>query len=258
MASEPPSGDGGDEPFRLLVTPAADGAWNMSVDQALLEQAATSGQGALRFYAWQEPTLSLGYFQPWQERERHAASLRCACVRRSSGGGAILHDQELTYSIAVPPGHRLARRAEELYETVHASLTGLLYERLGIVAILAEKRAPVSGAEAFLCFQRRAGGDVVIGDTKVAGSAQRRFRGAVLQHGSILLRRSEWASELPGLDAFSDQPIAWRLLASWWQQPLATALGLTLIDSELGSGEIRLAEQIAECRYSQVAWTRRR
>ena len=64
-------------PFRLLLDPPAAGAWNMAVDEALLEAAAAEGQCTLRFYRWQEPTLSLGYFQAYADRWQHAASSQC-------------------------------------------------------------------------------------------------------------------------------------------------------------------------------------
>src|SRR5262245_57717493 len=88
--------------IRLLSDPPAPGAWNMAVDEVLLTAAAASGQATLRFYTWNEPTLSLGYFQAAADRQQHAASLACTLVRRASGGGAILHDRELTYSVALP------------------------------------------------------------------------------------------------------------------------------------------------------------
>ena len=74
----------------------------MAVDEVLLEAAAADGQCTLRFYRWEEPTLSLGYFQTYADRWQHEPSRDAAVVRRTSGGGAILHDAELTYSFAVP------------------------------------------------------------------------------------------------------------------------------------------------------------
>src|SRR5687767_6703039 len=87
---------------RLIIDPPAEGSWNMAVDEALLESAADSGEITLRFYEWSRATLSLGYFQSHAERSGHTASLACPMVRRSTGGGAIVHDQELTYSLVVP------------------------------------------------------------------------------------------------------------------------------------------------------------
>ena len=87
----------------------------------------------LRFYGWSEPTLSLGYFQTYADRKEHPPSLPCAAVRRLTGGGAILHDAELTYSIVLPGSHPLAARRDELYRAIH----GCLIEALGHFGITA-------------------------------------------------------------------------------------------------------------------------
>ena len=109
-------------PFRLLLDPPASGAWNMAVDEVLLEAAAADGQCTLRFYRWEEPTLSLGYFQTYADRWQHEPSSHAAVVRRMSGGGAILHDAELTYSFAVPSHHPLANNRLGFYQAVHTAL----------------------------------------------------------------------------------------------------------------------------------------
>src|ERR1700690_1334272 len=77
--------------LRLIWDDSSAGAWNMALDEALLESADADGLATLRFYRWSEPTLSLGYFQAAADRRLHPASLDCTLVRRSSGGGAILH-----------------------------------------------------------------------------------------------------------------------------------------------------------------------
>src|SRR6185369_7453569 len=97
-------------------------SWNMAVDEVLLLDAAENGTAALRFYSWSEPTLSLGYFQRYSDREQHAASRACAIVRRQTGGGAILHDRELTYSLVLPEPHPFAKRSPQLYTTVHQAI----------------------------------------------------------------------------------------------------------------------------------------
>ncbi len=83
---------------RLIVDPPQAGAWNMAVDEALLESAVAGGLPVFRLYQWSEPTLSLGYFQAVADRQQHPASHGCPLVRRRSGGGAILHAHELTYA----------------------------------------------------------------------------------------------------------------------------------------------------------------
>ena len=110
---------------RLLRDAAGEGAWNMAVDEALLESAATNNSMTLRLYAWSEPTLSLGYFQRYEDRRLHPESLACTCTRRSSGGGAILHDRELTYSLSVPPDHPMVRTAPLSYRS-RRTTTGTL------------------------------------------------------------------------------------------------------------------------------------
>ena len=96
--------------LRVIVDPPADGAWNMAVDEALLLSDERTGL-TIRFYQWEEPTLSLGYFQSLAEREQHPPSVDCPMVRRASGGGAILHDRELTYSMVAPLDQRDPRAA---------------------------------------------------------------------------------------------------------------------------------------------------
>ena len=116
------------ETARLILDPAADGGWNMSVDQALLETADSTGLISLRFYTWSEPTLSLGYFQSHLDRKLHQPSLDCQLVRRRTGGGAILHDNELTYSLCVPSENRWSEKNSELYRLVHRCIIELLDE----------------------------------------------------------------------------------------------------------------------------------
>ena len=105
----------------------------MAVDEMLLERAQEQAAACLRFYGWSEPTLSLGYFQTYADRQEHPPSLPCAAVRRLTGGGAIVHDAELTYSIVLPGTHPLAAHRDELYQAVHGCLIEAL-ERLGITA----------------------------------------------------------------------------------------------------------------------------
>jgi lipoate-protein ligase A len=241
---------------RLLIDPPADGAWNMAVDEALLESAALDKRLTLRFYRWSEPTLSLGYFQRFEDRRQHAASLSCDCVRRLSGGGAILHDRELTYSLAVPPSHPLTRSPEQIYQAVHGSLFGCLRE-FGFDAALVSSPA-ANDPQPFLCFHRRALGDVVIGSHKIAGSAQRRWRGAVLQHGSILLAASPAAPELPGLNDLAGSPLAVDAFISLWRGVLPGVPTGELSGDELTVGERTRAAEIAASKYGQAAWTERR
>ncbi|MFO0901499.1 MAG: hypothetical protein U0939_00785 [Pirellulales bacterium] len=256
----------------LIVDPPGAGAWNMAVDEMLLESAARDGRRVLRFYQWAAPTLSLGYFQRLSEREGHAESGACAVVRRATGGGAILHDCELTYSFAAPEqglgGH------QALYDLFHETLVEWLTEQ-GVEARRYESPTEVTCGEAtastavgepFLCFQRRAHGDVVAwsrrgaepGEFKVCGSAQRRWKSALLQHGSLLLRRSSCAPQLPGvweLAGLASSPSeVWRA----WSERLARRTGWTWRETTISPVESASATRLQFERYGTHSWTGRR
>ena len=177
-------------PLRLLIDPPLDGPTNMARDEALLD-AAAAGEcaAALRCYRWSEPTVSLGYFQPYAEFESCSAVRQFPVVRRTTGGGAILHDRELTYSLAVPSGHPLlSDGATSLYCRMHDAIIAVV-RALGVQAECRGSVLPDDPGrdEPFFCFERAHALDIVVGERKLAGSAQRRTANAVLQHGSILL-----------------------------------------------------------------------
>ncbi|MCE9548340.1 MAG: lipoate--protein ligase family protein [Planctomycetia bacterium] len=253
-------------PLRLLFDPPADGAWNMALDELLLDEAATTGQATLRFYAWSEPTLSLGYFQNAGDRAAHAASLNCPLVRRASGGGAIVHDAELTYSLALPERADAGVPAGNaaLYDLLHETLIAALREwnvtasRL-VKAAGALPQAPGSGAaEPFLCFMRRAAGDVLCDGAKVGGSAQRRRRGAVLQHGSVLLRASAAAPELAGLAELCGVEIDRGGLAEAWAGGLLKQGLGPMQHTPLSSEMLSAAMSLSQAKYRSAAWNERR
>ena len=184
-----------------LTSQPLSGVRNMAVDEALLAW----GRPVLRFYRWSEATVSLGYFQRYAERNDHAPSRDCPLVRRRSGGGAIVHDAELTYSLAIPHDSPLAKKRLELYEAIHHSFIAVL-RCFGIPAEFSDTEQ--GGKNVFLCFQRLHPCDVVVRDgnrvLKILGSAQYRNKtGSVLQHGSLLLDRSTTAPEFDGIQQIS-------------------------------------------------------
>lgn len=242
----------------LLISEPGTGPWNMAVDEFCAAHAEKEEVPVLRLYRWKEPTLSLGYFQRYEDYQQHRLNGACPVVRRPSGGGAILHDLEWTYSLAFPISRATDRDRLSLYHTVHQTIVSWL-DSLGLKAeILQERPVPCQTDHtgcAFLCFQRRTVGDVVIRlspetyklvpagalgealptDVKVVGSAQRRYKSTVLQHGSILLGRSELTPELPGvieLLAGKGSEITYDEIiyhfVSHWPQTLAHVLGWRL------------------------------
>ena len=249
---------------RLLADPPGNAAWNMAVDQALLESVAAGGPPTLRFYGWQQPTLSLGYFQSVDDRASHRDSQSLQVVRRATGGGAIVHDRELTYSIAMPlPDRR--RTVQVLYDQVHQAIRQCLAElQIAAVRFADAGRPTTVQPPPFLCFQRRTADDLVVAGYKVVGSAQRRTAGAVLQHGSILLYASRFAPELPGIADLTGRPCRVDQLL----QLLAATIPTTIHEqaegharwspSVLTAQEQQRAAEIAETRFADPRWTGRR
>jgi len=112
--------------------------------------------------------------------------------------------------------------------------------------------------EPFLCFQRRSPGDVVLGAAKIAGSAQRRRRGAVLQHGSVILGRSPAAPELPGIEDLLEKPVDPDGLAAAWLETLRGRLGVTWCRRPLSGPQRDRAGTLADARYASAPWTENR
>ena len=200
---------------QVIFDEPQSGLWNMAVDEALLEESLQSGTIFLRLYRWSEPTVSLGYFQNEMEQRRDPRLTKLPTVRRLSGGGAILHHHEQTYSCSLPPTHRLAQQPTRLYEEIHAVFVSWLTE----CGVPVKSRGENSDRkdEPFLCFLREAAPDLIVSGQKILGSAQRRRRGAVLQHGSLLLEASEHVPELRGLHdcfpIFPDKRETWKQVA---------------------------------------------
>lgn len=242
--------------LRVIFDGRAAGDWNMAADEALAESVSQGGPATLRFYGWSPATLSLGYFQSLADRSQHPPSASCPVVRRASGGGAILHDRELTYSLVVPSDLPDARGARTLYVAAHSALLEAL-EKFGVAATLREAAA-MSTAAQFLCFQRAADGDVLIGAQKIAGSAQRRHARAVVQHGSILLQRSEFAPELPGIEELAGVSVSAEALAEALVGPLAARLGFAPRIGGWEDAERVAGERIRAGKFGGHRWNTKR
>src|SRR4051812_19673639 len=225
-------------PCDLFPFLTADGPSQMAADETLLEHVATTGRPALRFYTWDPPTLSLGYFQPFAARLADPLLAALPVVRRPTGGGAIVHHHELTYALALPAGpwQKGAHWSCRMHDVIATAL-----DSYGVPASACGSGQEV-GRGAFLCFRHQTPGDVLLGGRKVVGSAQRRRAGALLQHGSILLAASEYAPHLTGIYELLDVDIDPDRLAAdvassfapmtrWTLEPTAWAPGT------LGGGE---------------------
>jgi lipoate-protein ligase A len=202
--------------------------------------------------------LSLGYFQPIESRATHPPSAGLPVVRRSTGGGAIVHDRELTYSFVTPLRNRFSSLAQDFVKRFHESLIAALAVYDIEASLCGDAGLAEQQSEPFLCFQRRSSLDVLVGGAKVVGSAQRRHQGALLQHGSILLARSRHADGLPGLADLSRSTLCRDALVEDWSQRLGKQFGLEFSRSCLSSVESSLALDIQRSRFAHERWTNHR
>ena len=159
-------------------------AMNMAIDEALLESTAAP---AIRFYRWESPALSFGYFGRFADVADKASERDL--VRRWTGGGIVFHGEDLTYSVVIPAGDPVfAESPMSIYENVHRALCKALLEA-GQRATVAGVDDPGSDIHAAahngLCFANPVRADVIIDGRKVAGAAQRRTRAGLLQQGSV-------------------------------------------------------------------------
>jgi len=250
--------------MRVILDSPSAGAWNMAVDQALLESVEWSGVPTLRMYAWEPATLSLGYFQSYSDCDKYLPTATCPVVRRASGGGAILHHLETTYCLCVPSRHRWSARNTELYTTVHDCIIESLAEWDVVVAAYEQSKHPqqpsraASDKAAFLCFLRRSSGDLILQDHKVVGSAQRRSKSGLLQHGSILWERSVITPELPGINDLAEQCVDQVQFVESFVSRLARKLELPMRRYEITDDERKLARQIMQSKFGTDAWNRNR
>jgi lipoyl(octanoyl) transferase len=239
---------------RLLPFRTADGPHNMAADEVLLESA-QAGIASLRLYGWVEATVSLGYFQPERLRQTDARVAALPFVRRPSGGAALVHHHEVTYALGLPAGPP--------WQTVDSWLCRMHHILTAALASLGVDTAACGGPGAgrfagLLCFQHITPGDLLIGSAKVVGSAQRRHRGALMQHGSVLLATSPYAPVLAGIDALSGT----RLSAAETCRAIAThfarATGWDLAAVDWTPEERRRIEELVRDKFGQDAWNRKR
>lgn len=265
---------------------------NMAIDAAILQCARPDSGPTLRLYRFVPATLSLGYFQQVASRLTHPASLELPIVRRASGGGAIVHDRELTYSLTIPDDSSVGASCE-IYRQVHDAFRkvmsdrGIRLDRFGDLghpakSIRCDSRptGPAKGSgpgeasgpreatgpsrasgqadEPFLCFQRRSDEDLVLAGYKVLGSAQRRGRFALLQHGSLLTSASPAAPELPGIANLVGRILEPEELIGPIAEELGQSLGVQWTEGELSSEEAETVVTIKREKFGAECWTLKR
>jgi len=235
-----------------------DGPANMALDEALLDFVAAGDEAAfLRTYGWTIPTLSLGYFQHVAQAVADPRWRNVPMVRRLSGGGAIWHHHEVTYAVVVPASHPLARPSTRLYLAVHAAIADTL-AGLGVRASprgdLVDSR-DCERSRPLLCFTDTNPEDIVTYGVKIAGSAQRRRGGAVLQHGSVLLARSCRTPELLGVCDLADLPAEPLIWSERMLERIPEALGLRSLAVGVPDEVRARATELERSLYRDRAWT---
>jgi lipoate-protein ligase A len=240
---------------RLLSYAVADGPRNMAADETLLE-AAAAGVASLRFYGWTEATLSLGYFQP--ERLRHDKPLlaNLPFVRRPSGGAALVHHHEVTYALGLPAGPPWQKRGESWLCRMH----GIIAAALAFLGV--KPRTCCADEERKLdevfCFLHQTPGDLLVGQSKVVGSAQRKQRGALMQHGGILLAASPFTPELPGIAELSGRRLAVGDVSAAATAEFARRVGCDLVARDWTKIERKRIAELTDTKYASAAWNLKR
>lgn len=207
----------------------------------------------LRLYAWRPAALSLGRFQPLEPFVDRAAERDLVIVRRPTGGGAIHHDDELTFCLVATPGEDgYPRAVEDAYRSVHAMVAAGLAS-LDIALMPRGHGAPLSvrPRDATLCFLDTTAFDLVdAAGRKVVGSAQRRHEGRVLHHGSIPLSVPALSPEAGALDRLAARPPTWDEVADVLVAAFARGLDASLEPDELGPDERARAAHLAAGPYA--------
>ncbi len=267
--------------YRLLITPPTRGAWNMAVDESILEHIYRGeAKPTLRLYAWDPPCLSLGHAQPFKDVDIERLQERgWEVVRRLTGGRAILHTDELTYSIIGSETEpALAGTILESYNRIAQALLKAVYD-LGLPVEM-KKAEHVSGASNSnpVCFEVPSSYEITVHDKKLIGSAQARKKEGVLQHGSLPLygdltricdaiifsdeatrekAKERLLKRATNVEIELGKKIDWQTAAQAFISAFELQLGIKLTAEELSPSEASRANELVQEKYNHSTWTQR-
>lgn len=277
----------GKEVWRFIDSGHCSPEFNMALDEALLDW---NSEGKIpptvRFYGWNPPTLSIGYFQK-VEREIDLDAVKkygLGFVRRPTGGRGVLHDKELTYSVIVSEDHpEMPQTVTEAYRVISEGvLQG--FRKLGLDAYFAiprtaEEREGLKNPRSAVCFDAPSWYELVVEGRKVAGSAQTRQKGVILQHGSILLDIDEdklfdlfkytsdrvrermqrnFKNKAVAINALRKTPVTIDEAKQAFKEGFEEGLDIVLEPYQLTDEELNYVHEIAEKRYKNDAWNFKR
>ncbi len=261
--------------FRLIIDRDHDGATNMARDEAISREVSAGRQmPTLRLYGWAPPAISLGQSQRISSvNEAACKGAGVGIVRRATGGLAILHTDELTYSVALPITHPLA--AGDVM-TSYRRLADAIVEALKLLGVSdanADRVAKEDKAKGPVCFEAPSDYEVVGGGKKLVGSAQWRRVDGVLQHGSLPLfgdiaRVCALLVDAPPAEKVREhaatlrdvlgRAVSWDEAALAWQRAFADVLDIQFNAGRLSEDELRCTDDLLREKYANDAWTRRR
>ncbi len=270
--------------WRVIITPATHGAWNMAADEAILEHIGRrEALPTLRLYSWEPACLSLGHAQPYSDIDQQRLADRgWEMVRRPTGGRAILHTDELTYSVIGPANHPLL--AGSILESYNRLACALLRaaRSLGLDAqsnpLSAELSGARQGAVNPVCFEVPSAYEITVAGKKLIGSAQARRKEGVLQHGSLPLTgdlrritealvfedeaaRRQAAERLLARATTAESAlgrvVSWDEAAKAFMEGFRTELGMDLQNGELSESEEHRASELVAQKYAHADWMER-
>ena len=266
--------------WQLLITPPARGAWNMAVDESILEHI---GRGksfsTLRLYSWEPPCLSLGRAQPFADVDVHRLNQRgWDVVRRPTGGRAILHTDELTYSIIAPTDEpRIAGSILESYNRLARALLQAV-KSLGLPVEIKEDSGVHPEMSNPVCFEVPSAYEITVHGKKLIGSAQARRKEGVLQHGSLPLTgdlaritqalvftdksaRQDAAERLLArattVESILGREVLWNDAAQAFIRAFEATLNLKLEEQPLSENERGRADGLVREKYDHPDWMKR-
>lgn len=262
-------------------------SFNMACDEALLTWHSEGKIGpTIRFYGWNPPTLSIGYFQT-VEKEINMEAVKeqnLGFVRRPTGGRAVLHDKELTYSVIVSEEHpKMPQSVTEAYRVISE---GILegFKELGLDAYFAipstsREQEELKNPRSSVCFDAPSWYELVVEGRKVAGSAQTRQKGVILQHGSILLdideeqlfslfkfnnerikerMKAAFSKKAVSINSLAKKPVSLEQAKQAFKNGFEKGLEIELQPYILSEGELKIIKNIEVEKYLNDAWNFRK
>ncbi|MCP4141040.1 MAG: lipoate--protein ligase family protein [Chloroflexi bacterium] len=268
------------KPWRLYLSPPATGAWNMAVDEAMLEHIVRGDSPpTLRLYSWAPPCLSLGRSQPFSDADTKMLKKNgWHLVRRATGGRAILHTDELTYSI-IASKENIHVRGNLLDSYKHLAKWLIVALKDLEIPVEMNREAGAGGVEKNpVCFEKASAYEITVHGKKLIGSAQARKNDGVLQHGSLPLKGN--LGRVTEALSFSDRAsrqiatqklmarastvelalgreISWEAASKSFIRAFGRVLGIPLIEGELSASEVLRTNTLIQKKYAHPEWTER-